>query len=150
MKTVICIAFFALVSYVSVAQIKLPVGFHCILGVNHPNESYFTNGNTTFKTYPWGHEGISGLEVVNVLQTEQLKFQKTKDNLYWATGKVEGKYIYIVLADGMIQFTVTSNKNDNTFSDYCTWMLKEIRREVATTDELYFTDFNGKGCFGIK
>ncbi|NCX96572.1 MAG: hypothetical protein EBX41_09250, partial [Chitinophagia bacterium] len=95
----------------ALAQIKLPVGFRCVLGQNHPNESYFTNGSVTFKTYPWGHEGMAGQEVADAIQeayNKKIKFSKTKDNLYWATGKVDEGYVYIIIAQDALQFTIKS------------------------------------------
>jgi len=153
MKELFCISLLSILNFVCWGQIKLPAEFHCVLGEGHPNESYFTNGKITFKTYPWGHEGLAGIEVVDNIQdiyNQKIKFQRTKDYLYWATGKADGKYIYIVLADEAIQFTVKSDVNDKVFSDYCVWLLKEIRREMKTTKELYFTNYKGSDCFGLK
>lgn len=153
MKKLLCLLFsFAFTAYCE-AQIKLPVGFKCSLGTYHANQSYFTNGSVSFKTHPWGHEGISGQEVVDVIEEayqHSIHFQKIKDGLFWATGKSENEYFYIVIADDMVQFTLESKHNDSSFSDYSIWLLSEIRREVASKNELFFTDFNGKSCFGIK
>jgi len=93
------------------AQIKLPKGFNCVLGINHANESYFTNGEFNFKTYPWGHEGIAGKEVTNLIEdnfNHKIKFLKTKDNLYWASGKIDNVYLYIVIANESLQYTLSS------------------------------------------
>lgn len=135
------------------AQIKLPKGFNCILGENHINESYFTDGTFSFLSYPWGHEGISGQDVVDVIEdnyNHQIKFQRTKDNLYWATGKVDGKYVYIVVAEGSLQFTLRSKINGSQFSNYSTWMLQQIRNNISSHADNYFTDYKGKSCSGVK
>jgi hypothetical protein len=145
--------FFILLNFDCFSQITLPKGFHCVLGINHANESYFTNGVFTFKTYPWGHEGIAGKEVANLLEdnySHKIKFQKTKDNLYWATGKVDDAYLYIVIASENLQYTLSSKMNSSEFSDYSAWLLKQIRTNIAAGSELYFTDYNGKSCFGMK
>jgi len=137
----------------SKSQIRLPKNFKCILGKGHPNESFFTDGTFTFKSYPWGHEGLSGQEVVDVIEegcNYQIKFRKTKDNLYWATGEVNGEYVYIVIAEQMLEFKLSSDTNDTQFSNYSKWMLQQIRKNISLNKDNYFTDFNEKSCFSME
>jgi hypothetical protein len=137
----------------SKSQIRLPKNFKCILGKGHPNESFFTDGTFTFKSYPWGHEGLSGQEVVDVIEegsNYQIKFRKTKDNLFWATGEVNGEYVYIIIAEQMLEFKLSSVTNDSQFSNYSKWMLQQIRKNIASKQDNYFTDFNEKGCFDME
>lgn len=138
---------------VSKAQIKLPKGFHCVLGENHANESFFTDGTYSFSSYPWGHDGIYGQEVIDLLEknySNRIKFSKTKDGLYWATGKVGDFYIYTIIANQALQFTLRSKTNDTEFSNYSTWLLQEIRNNIKSEHDNYYTDYNGNSCSGMK
>jgi hypothetical protein len=137
----------------STGQLKLPKGFNCVLGVNHINESYFTDGTFSFSAYPWGHEGISGQDVVDIVEENykhKIKFKLTKDNLYWATGKLDGNFVYIVIVDGTLQFTLSSKTNNSQFSNYSAWMLQQIRNNIASNTDNDFVDYKGKSCSGIR
>lgn len=152
-KIIILSVIFIMTFISSNCQIKLPKGFNCILGEEHANESHFVDGTFTFKSYPWGHDGISGQDVIDVIEeayNHQIKFRQTKDNLYWATGKVDGKYIYIVIAEQMLQYTLSSTTNNSQFSNYSTWMLQQIRNNIASHADNYFTDYKGNSCSGMK
>lgn len=144
---------FALSCESSNCQIKLPKGFKCILGENHPNESYFTDGQFSFHTYPWGHDGLEGeksIEVIEENYDHKIKFNKTKDNLFWATGKIDGLYMYIIITKELFQFTLHSDNNGPQFSYYSKWMLQQIRNNLNAHREIYFTDYKNKNCFGFN
>lgn len=135
------------------SQIKLPKGFNCIPGENFAKESYFSDGKYAFKQKAWGQEGLNGLELINFLESnsdKKLKFNRTKDNLYWATGKLGDIYFYTVLVDEVFEYSLTSKLNGSQFSNYSTWMLQQIRNNIASESENYFTDFNGKKCYEVK
>jgi hypothetical protein len=145
--------FLTLFSNIVFAQVKLPKGFRCVLGEGHANESYFTDGTYTFSSYPWGHEGIYGKEVTETIEknyNNQLQFKKTNDGIYWATGKVDGGYFYILLIDDALQYTLSSKTNGSQFSYYSTWLLQQIRNNKKSGLDTYYTDFKGKSCFGMK
>lgn len=140
-------------SNVIFAQVKLPKGFRCVLGENHINESYFTDGTYTFYSYPWGHEGLYGQEVTKTIEenyNHRLKFKKTKDGIYWTTGKVNGRYVYTLLVNGALQYTLSSKIKGAQFSNYSTWLLQQIRNNIKSGLDTYYTDYNGKSCSGIK
>ena len=139
-----------LISETSNCQIKLPKGFRCILGENHPNESYFTDGQFSFLTYPWGHDGLSGKEVIDAIEdiyNHKIKFNKTRDNLYWATGKIDQNFVYIIVVEQSFQFTLSSDNNGPQFSYYSKWLLQQIRNNLKANREIYFTDYKNKNCF---
>ncbi len=147
------IALTTFISTTSFSQIQLAKGFKCVLGTNHANESYFTDGTFNFKLYPWGHDGISGNDLVTFLEknyNQKIKFIQTKDGLWWGTGKVNDQYLYIIIADGSNQLTLSSTVANTQFSVYSTWMLEQIRKNITAGKDIYFTDFNGKECFGMK
>lgn len=135
------------------SQIRLPKDFHCVLGKSHMNESYFTNGRLSFREYPWGHEGIYGKDVTNAIEEtyhHQIKFQRTKDGIYWASGQANGKFVYILLVNEALQFTLSSTTNSADFSNYSTWMLQQIRINKSAGLDVFFTDYRGKSCSGVQ
>ncbi len=137
----------------SYSQIQLPKGFNCVLGENHPNESYFSDGVYSFTSYPWGHDGIYGRDVINTIESNwdhKVKFTQTKDGLYWASGKIDGNYFYSILVDDALQYTLQSKKNGAQFSNYSTWLLQQIRNNKKSGLDTYYTDYKGKSCFGIR
>lgn len=137
----------------SYTQIKLPKGFNCVFGENNINESYFTDETFSFNDYAWGHEGLYGQDVVDAIEeryNQQLKFKRTKDNLYWATGKVDGIYIYIILVDNALEYKLSSKMNGVQFSKYSTWLLQQIRNNKKSGLDNYYTDYKGKNCSGIR
>ena len=154
MRNIIILILVLIVTYkTSICQIKLPKGFKCSLGINHPNESYFTDGSFTFQAYPWGHDGIQGQDVIDVIEenySHKIKFKKTKDNLYWATGKIDNLYVYVIVVDESFQLTLSSHKNNSQFSNYSTWMLQQIRNNLLAKEGIFFTDYLGNDCFGLR
>lgn len=135
------------------AQIQLPTGYQCVLGEGHYNESYFTNGKLSFLSYPWGHDGIKGQKVIKLIEEgygNKIKFAKTKDGLHWATGKANGFYIYIVLVEGQLQYTLRSLVKDTEFSNNSTWLLQQIRNNITSGNDNYYTDSYGNSCSGTN
>ena len=151
--TIFTCIFLTLLSNVVLSQVKLPKGFRCVLGENHANESHFTDGTYTFSSYPWGHEGLFGQEVINTIEennNHQIKFKKTSDGLYWATGKVNGTYLYTLLIDDVFQYTLRSKMNGPQFSNYSSWLLQQIRNNRKSGLDNYYTDYRGNSCFGMR
>lgn len=65
-------------------------------------------------------------------------FRLTKDGLCWGTGKKEGYYSYIVITSHGTVFELYSTYNDNGFSSWSVWLLKNIRAYEKTGKSAYF------------
>ena len=148
LKYIISTIFLLNISYLnSKAQIKLPKGFNCRIGVT--KQIYYSDGKYSFKEKAWGQEGLNGLELIKFLESNydnKIKFNRTKDNLYWATGKIGDTYFYTVVVDEVFEYSLTSKLNGTQFSNYSTWLLQQIRNNIVSEAENYFTDFNGNTC----
>lgn len=141
------------------SQIKLPKGFKCIKTEIPDQETHFGNTRFDFYATAWSRDIPPGKSAVDFLQQDiyknKLRFQKTKDSLYWATGKYGGSFIYTVLIpEEAIEISVSGNKGNelSTNSKYLLSEIRKIRQKVLhkiDADNTCFclTDYKGDSCY---
>ena len=116
------------------AQLSFPQGFKQIMGENGTGiEDVYTNGRYSFLTrrQPVSYDD----SVWNNTKFQQqyfsavfgFPFYRTKDSLWWGTGKVGNFYSYVVADRGGSPIELTSMYNDSGFSYYSKWLLSTIR-----------------------
>lgn len=134
------------------SQISLPKGFRCVSMSVETNmrDSYFSDGTFRFHSEAWGREVEDPSDLVDLITANyenKLKFKRTRDNLYWATGIYKGAYKYIIIIPSALTSIALSSKVKNSqFSNYSAWLLQQVRINISSEKDYYFTDSNGKEC----
>ena len=134
------------------SQISLPKKFKCIdmSGQTNNRDNYFTDGTYSFHHEVWGREFENEKDFLDYFidkYKSSCPIKKTRDGLYWGTGVFEGKYKYIILIPNELATSIlSSNINGTQFSNYSSWLLQQVRNNLSSGKDLYFTDYNGKEC----
>lgn len=134
------------------SQLSLPKGFRCVSmrGETNMRDSYFSDGTFRFHSDAWGREVEDPSDMVAFISKmygNVLKFRKTQDNLYWATGMVNNEYKYVIIVPSAYTTIALSSKTKNAqFSNYSAWLLQQTRINISSGKDYYFTDYRGKEC----
>ncbi len=124
-------------------QVILDNNFKCIFSEIPSRGHGLTNGVITF---------FIDAKSRDLLTTEQeheflLNYRKTKDNLYYSTGKRGSLFYYeIVIPDSFFILQLTSTVNDTIFSKYSVALLNEVRKNRNSDYPIYFIRKNRKEC----
>lgn len=133
-------------------SIKLPEPFKCVNQEFNISSTY-TDGEITITLYPWGHDGVDKKDLVSLIEQnlETISLKKTNYGLFWGTGRTsDGIYRYVViLPDELLEFQLYSKTNDNKFSEYSQWLLKNVREAVRRKNEILLTDWRGETCYNM-
>ena len=136
---------------VSKAQIALPKGFVCVGGENFIHESHFEDGDFTFSTHPWGHDGLDPAEVPEAVRVNfDILLKRTKDGLFWGTTTSKNGYSYYIVVDGLIQYTLSVKGINPRFNKLSIWLLQQVRAKIKDKRDDFFTDFRGHECYEFK
>ena len=152
MKISFCFFPIFLFAFSCYSQISLPKGFKCVSLSAETNmrDNYFSDGTFRFHSEAWGREIQEPADLKDFIQKGyegKLMFKKTQDNLYWATGIYKGEYKYVIIVPEDLSTIVLSSKtNGSKFSNYSAWLLQQVRINISSKKEYYFTDFKGKSC----
>jgi len=138
--------------YLGKAQISLSKGFRCVSMSQESNmrDSYFSDGIFRFHSEAWGREVDEPGQLKDFVQKmygNNLIFKKTTDNLYWATGISNNEYKYVIIIPSKLTTVALSSKTSNTqFSNYSAWILQQVRINISSGKDFYFTNFRGQEC----
>lgn len=112
------------------AQVPFPKGFRLVKGeALSGKDDIYTNGRYTFQV-----SRTRWLDNDDDLRKNGA-FLRTKDSLYWHTGKIEDLYFYEVYNGELI--TLWSAYNDQAFAGYSKWLLSTMRRYHHTATLLF-------------
>ena len=134
------------------SQIVLAKGFQCNTSEDHYRFDFFTDGTFKFHSDAWGREvdDPAALKAYTESNFEyKLKFSKTKDNLYWGTGRYNGQYFYVIIVpESLVTVSVSPAVNNTQFSNHSSWLLQQVRNNRRSDKDYYFTNYLGKSCRG--
>lgn len=127
------------------SQIKLKKGFYCVKSKDHYRENYFTDGEVVFHSETYGRDFSDEDEFVDYVKNMySFDLYKTKEGYLWGSGLHHDRYIYvIVIPESIYKIYVSSKYNNKAFSDYSTFLLKEVRKGNRG-----FVDAYGETCEG--
>jgi len=134
------------------SQIPLAKGFQCNISEDHYRFDFFTDGTFKFHAEAWGREVDEPAAMKEFIESNfenKIKFNKTKDNLYWGTGRINGQYFYVIIVpESLVTVSVSSVVNNTQFSNYSSWLLQQFRNNRRSVKDYYFTNYLGKSCRG--
>ncbi len=138
--------------YTAMSQIALPAGYKCVPSRNNEQENYFSNGTFRFRTDAGTRKASNQEDFINYFKNNYaLAIRKTKDNLYWGLGMLDGRYVYVVLIPERLTSVIISTLHNNQlFSDQSDWLLQQVRKNKSLKKEFYFTDYTGLSCSGLS
>lgn len=132
------------------AQIALAKGFTCVVSSAHSREDFFTNGSFRFHSDTYGREVEDPASLKDYVQESysgKLLFQKTRDGLYWATGRVGSTYKYVVLIPEAYRVvSLSAPKAGPQFSNHSAWLLQQVRINRSAGKDYFFTNYQGAFC----
>ena len=147
------IFFHILISYNGYSQISLAKGFKCADMSIETNmrDNYFSDGTFRFQSEAWGREVEAAGDILTLIRNNyenKIVFRKTKDGLYWGTGAFNGEFKYVIIIPNQVTTVmVSSPKKGIEFSNYSAWLLQQIRNNIRSSKDFYFTDYKGKSCY---
>jgi hypothetical protein len=133
MKQIIFL-FLIINSTIARGQIVFPKDFHCENVDYKTKTQLMYNGKIRFLKDRLDDGPIG------VLDNYSFSLSKTKDGIYWGSGKEGSKYLYVLVTNDYL-FEVSSNKDDETFSYYSTWLLAKVRTNLKSGNFPYFLDY---------
>jgi hypothetical protein len=149
-KILLSLIFLFCLSFSSYSQIALPKQFNCVLSNDGWRWNYFTDGVYQFNADAWGNGVESPKELpgyLSDLYKRKLIFRKTKDGLWWGTGKYEGNYYYIVvIPQRLTTVTLKAMTNGVQFSNYSSWLLQQVRNNISSGSDFHLVNYQGKEC----
>lgn len=134
-------------------EIRLPHQFKCVEQEFHSSSTY-TDGEIMINQYPWGHDGVDKEDLVSLIENnlETISLKKTKDGLFWGSGRTsDGFYRYVViLPNELFEFQVYSKTNGNGFSEFSQWLLNNVREGAKSKKNILLTDWSGETCYNTE